>query len=123
MSLVSLKRTPAEMAADARYDMTGEQEPYAWGTRITLCAEELTKLGIGTLPEIGAEMGMTAVVQVISVSQSSTMTSDDRSVTLQITQMDLRGESDLEPKSLAQKMYPMTHNSITGDAPMSPFTG
>lgn len=70
--LVSLKRTPE----DKRKDM-GEPAPieamapdYPWGTCIHLDTDELEKLGIKKLPEVGTVLTLTAKVRVTRRSES-----------------------------------------------------
>lgn len=68
----------------------GQQDEYSYGTRLNLQKEDLDKLGIKALPEVGKTMTLTAEVEVISVSQSSGKESDNRDMGLQITAMKLK---------------------------------
>lgn len=77
-------------------------EEYPYGLRIRLGNEELTKLGITTLPAVGAEMKLVASVRVISTGQNEYQDGDvNRHVELQIEQMALDTN-----KSAEKAMYP-----------------
>lgn len=71
--MVSLKRTPE----DRRKDM-GEAVPieamapdYPWGFCIRADGDELDKMGMKELPQVGTVIPMTILVKVTSVSQSA----------------------------------------------------
>lgn len=96
--LVSMKRT----AEDKRKDM-GSPCPvdciapdYPWGLTFNLGTDEIEKLGMSRLPEVGTEFTMTAKVKVTRVEQSSSSdsrdkTSESRNIALQLTDMALEG--------------------------------
>ena len=95
IKMVSMKRTPE----DKREDM-GDTAPieaiapdYPWGLCLNLDADELKKLGIKTLPAIGAVMTLQANVKVTQVNQSAVEGRDEeKRVNLQITDMGLSGD-------------------------------
>lgn len=75
---------------------------YPYGLCISLCDEDLAKLGITALPTVGAGMVLTAKVVVTSVSAYQTQGNEgEASVSLQITDMDLTVPKD-QP---GQKLY------------------
>ena len=91
--MVSLKRTPE----DKKKDM-GEQASieaiapdFPWGTCIHQDRDELQKLGMKKLPEIGATFTMTAKVMVTRKSESAAVAMEGQdpdesmSIDLQIT--------------------------------------
>lgn len=94
MALVDMKRTEADMKSgmDAMPAMADGQYPY--GLNICLDKEELAKLGITKLPEIGAEFKGLICAQVTRISQSADMTMGDESmsISLQITEMEIQEE-------------------------------
>jgi len=105
MKLVNMERTEAEkQAAEERWDAETERGPdYPYGLCLNLGSDEMEKLGIKDLPAVGAEMNLTAVVKVSSVSSyDSEGGNGSKSVSLQITQM---GLDDGKGESAAQKLY------------------
>jgi hypothetical protein len=77
-------------------------EEYPYGLRISLRTEELTKLGITTLPAVGVEMKLVASVRVVSTGQNEYQDGDvNRHVELQIEQMELG-----TGKTAEQALYP-----------------
>ena len=96
--LVSMKRT----AEDKRKDM-GQPCPvdcivpdYPWGLTLNLETDELQKLGMAMLPEVGTEYTMTATVKVTRKEESATTTergakSERRCIALQVTDLALEG--------------------------------
>lgn len=87
----------------AMTDSDGER--YPWCLRFDLNDEVLEKMGVTTLPAVGEDMTMTCKVKVIGTRQSASQGSDNRSVDLQITELDLpigsgkdleEGESEAE---------------------------
>lgn len=105
MKLVSMERTAAEKkAAEERWNAEAETGPdYPYGLCLNLGGDELAKLGIKTLPAVGAEMEVTAKVKVTSVSSSESERGEGyKSVSLQITEMSL---DDGERASAAERLY------------------
>lgn len=75
------------------------EERYPYGLRLTLDNDSLDKLGIKNLPAVGTVLMFEAKAKVVSTRQSATTGSDDRSVDLQVTAIDLEeGESAEEVK-------------------------
>jgi hypothetical protein len=110
MKLVSMERTEAEKKAYAEPTKAAQQGPdYPWGLCLHLGKDELKKLGLKDLPQVGDEFHIYAVATVRSVSQSSSDTgSDSRSVELQVTEMSPLQEDEGAPAAnkAASKLYP-----------------
>jgi hypothetical protein len=109
--VVDMARTDAEKkAAEKRVTeavpSNGPDYPYV--LCLNLGAEELKKLGIEDLPEVGDEMHLYAVAKVTRVSQSASEQGEDsKGVELQITHMGVmeEGDEDDEGMSPASKLY------------------
>lgn len=90
MKMKSMKRS----AADKRKDQ-GDNAPieaiapdYPYGLVINLDADEIEKLGMRKMPEIGAEIHICAVAKVTRVVQSAVEGVDEQnSISLQITDL------------------------------------
>lgn len=89
--LVSMKRAKDDARGDKTMPAPVEAiaPDYPYGLCLHLEDEELKKLGIDKLPDVGAEMTMTATVRVTRVSESEDervpSTGKERCVNLQIT--------------------------------------
>ena len=113
MKIVSMERTAKEKkAAEDRWKAEPSPGPdYPWGLQINLGKEELAKLGIDDLPEVGDEFHIYAVCKVTSVNQSVSEGGDDsKGVGLQITAMGAMHEDDAEEQGdafskAAKKLY------------------
>ena len=67
-----------------------EEQAYPYGLRIDLNDDSMTKLGIKDMPEVGSTFRILAVANVVSVSSYSSMSTDqERSMSLQITDMEM----------------------------------
>lgn len=101
--LVDMKYTRAEAKAEAeKYSSPSpDNEPqYPWGLQIRLEDEELSKLGITSLPDVGGEFHLTVVAQVQSATESKMASGrTDRCVCLQITMLSV----DLEESAADEK--------------------
>jgi hypothetical protein len=114
MKVVSMERTEAEKkAAEERYKEgpVASGPDFPWGLCINLGKDELAKLGIKELPEVGDEFHVYAVTRVTRVSASASEGGEDsKGVELQITHMGAMQE-DEEPEApkgfakAAQKLY------------------
>src|SRR5690348_9641609 len=91
MKIVDMSRTPAEKkAAQERYAIPSDAGPdYPYGLCLSLGKDELAKLGIEELPEVGDEFHLYAVACVTRVSQTASKDTgeDSKGVELQITQL------------------------------------
>lgn len=101
--LVDMKYTKAEAKEEAAEYAVGSNAPeYPWGLQIRLEDEELKKLGVSSLPDVGEEMTLTVTVKVTSVSENQYASGKtDRCVSLQITEMGMQTEEPAAAKSPA----------------------
>tara|TARA_R110000868_G_scaffold299121_1_gene559350 strand:- start:85 stop:447 length:363 start_codon:yes stop_codon:yes gene_type:complete len=96
MALVDLKRAEAdETSESAAMPIGPDGGQYPYGCCICLDKDELDKLGITKLPEIGAEFHGVFVAQVTRISQSADMGMCDESMSmsLQITMLEIKEEA------------------------------
>lgn len=96
--LVDLKYTKAEAKEANDYSTPKDGGPeYPWGLEIRLEDDELAKLGVTGLPDVGGEYHLTVIAMVKSASQTSMANGKtDRCVCLQITMMGLDLEESAE---------------------------
>ena len=88
-NLIDMKRTKAEKKEGSETACCpGDQEDFPYGLRIDLEDEEITKLDI-PMPEVGSTMVLVANVKVTSVRESADEGGKNRSIGLQITEMEL----------------------------------
>lgn len=83
-------------------DMPKEEYPY--GLCIRLDDDSLKKLGLENLPELGAEMKLSAIVVVKGKSMSEHENHKHKSLELQITEMDLKAK-DTREKNPEKNLY------------------
>ncbi|MBX9959475.1 MAG: hypothetical protein K2Y15_05005 [Burkholderiaceae bacterium] len=99
MAMKDLKITKKEAKAKSESMVIGspEQERYPYGLRLDLNNDTLEKLGMKSLPAVGTVLMFEAKAKVVGSRQSATEGSENRSVELQITHLDLEeGETDEE---------------------------
>lgn len=98
MALVDLKRTKEDKAEEATEVAAGPSgDDYPYGTCLNLDTDELDKLGISKLPEVGDEYHIHAIGKVTRVSSSATEGQDESNgISVQITMMEMVHE-DEEP--------------------------
>jgi hypothetical protein len=104
--MISMKLTAAEAKSEATY-LGGDDDDlpkYPYGLSICLDDETLAKLSITDLPPVGTVMQLTALVEVCSISQYENQDGADKSMNLQITDMEL-ANGNSEPKNLANRIY------------------
>ena len=95
MTMKSLKQSKKELDKyDSPIAVDGNRDQYPYGTRIDLNKESLDKLGIKTLPAVGTELMIECKVKVIAVRESASERDTNRSIELQITDMDLELDED-----------------------------
>lgn len=93
MALVDMKRSePDDKAGVAAYPVAEGGYPY--GLVISLDKDELAKLGITKLPEMGAEFHGLFVACVTRIEQSANEYGDHMSMSLQITMLDMKEEPE-----------------------------
>lgn len=110
MKIVSMERTEAEKkAAEKRYTEAAPSGPdYPWGLSINLGKDELEKLGITDLPEVGDEFHIYGVACVTRVSQSASEGGEDsKGVELQLTHLGVMHDDDADENfsKAAAKLY------------------
>lgn len=94
---VDLKVSEKEMYGDiAPTSKPGARKVYPYGTRIELNSSLIDKLGLKELPEVGEEINIMAVGEVVAASQSASDGKKSRSVSIQITSMSLECCSDTD---------------------------
>ena len=95
-AMVSMRKTPAEAKAQA--EPTPDVFPY--GLCISLCDDELEKLGLGDDVQVGDMLHLHCMAKVTAVAKhDSEMGGPSRRVELQIT--DMVGESEDEENETA----------------------
>lgn len=101
MAMKDLKITKKEAKAKSESMVIGsaDQERYPYGLRLDLNNDTLEKLGMTKLPSVGTVLMFEAKAKVVASRQSATEGSENRSIELQITHIDLEeGETDEEVK-------------------------
>lgn len=101
MAMKDLKITKKEAKAKSESMVIGspDQERYPYGLRLDLNNDTLEKLGMTKLPSVGTVLMFEAKAKVVGSRQSATEGSENRSIELQITHIDLEeGEADEEVK-------------------------
>lgn len=105
MAMINMKREAEreEKPGEIEYD----EPAYSYGLCINLDQEDLAKLGLNALPKVGAEMMIMAKAYVKSTSAYETQgAGKDMSVSLQITDMEIKGETANErQQTAAQGLY------------------
>lgn len=93
--LVNMKSDPPDAKAEKAMMLGGEAPMYPYGLSLSLDDEALEKLGVTTLPDVGATMMIIAKVDITDVSSMESRESDGpiRSVRLQITDLCLEKEN------------------------------
>jgi hypothetical protein len=104
MALTNMKlaNKKATLLSDDIAEASPDRPEYPYGLQIGLDNESLDKLGLSTLPEVGAEVDITAraVVQTVRVENYQNGKTERR-VDLQITDLDVQTGDG----SSAQRMY------------------
>jgi len=107
--LIDLARTKKELKEEAKETSPGgDPDPYCWGLNIRLESEELDKLGITKLPEVGSEYHLMVVAKVTSVNQSATMQDDEQCVGLTITMMQILAHETADEEAAEGTETPAT---------------
>ncbi len=103
MAMVDLKRSKADMKAD-RTASPVDENPYPYGLCLSIDTDELDKLGITELPEVGDEFQIRAVGKVTRVSASASEGSDEqRGISFQIMKMEIGGGNQAAEEPEAKK--------------------
>jgi len=94
-TLINMEMSKAEAKEETQPSVL-DAPKYPWGLCITLNDESLKKLGIETLPSVDTEVVIVAKAVVSRTSEYQTQgDKTDRSLDLQITDMQLDAGSDL----------------------------
>lgn len=106
MQTVSMKREKKSKSEMNKATVCSMEEPqFPYGLRIRLEKEDLEKLGIKNIPQVGTAVPVYAKTVVIAVSESAAQGGEDYcSVELQIT--DLALETKPSDEAVAKKIYP-----------------
>ena len=102
-NLMHMKSTPSDMKKDgiASY----KPSPYPYGLSIELNIEQMKKLGITELPEIGNEYSITATGKVTSASKSASESGGATSrMSIQITHLNLETDDSEEEAKESPKV-------------------
>lgn len=95
-NLTHMKRTPAEAKA-VESPSNYKPNPYPYGLSIDLNIEQMKKLGITELPEIGNEYSITATGKVTSASKSASESGGESArMSIQITHLKLETDDKAE---------------------------
>lgn len=94
MQDLKISNKEAKEANKAMMTVGGESESYPYGLRLDLNNDTLEKLGITKLPAVGTVLMFEAKAKVVGSRQSATESSDNRSIELQITHLDLEMDDD-----------------------------
>lgn len=95
MALINMQLTQQEAKEHDIATPVGEGTDaprYPYGLTLHLEDEVLEKLGMSTLPDVGKKMTLVAKVEVTTVNQHQSQEGKDQSVSLQITDMELKEE-------------------------------
>lgn len=95
--MISMKRTAADKRGDKMINSPVEATApdYPYGLCIHLDKDELDKLGIKDLPNIGSTLNLEVIVKVTRISQSAADDADEQtSIDMQITDIGIDSDSD-----------------------------
>lgn len=84
-------------------EVMGSDNEFPWGLQIHLHNDELEKLGLKEMPEVGSEIGLEAKAIITGVSEDERIDGEpQRTLTIQITHLGLFGEKG---KTRADVLY------------------
>ena len=99
--LTSMKLSESDRKKQMEPSIAYEGPKYPYGLSISLSEEVISKLGLDSLPKVGATRTLVATVDVTSVSSNEHEGGKQRSISLQITEMCLEAEGDAEDAAKA----------------------
>ena len=103
--MANLKLSRRERETQTMVDDDEQKDTYPYGLIIRLEEEELNKLGLG-LKQVGQECSFTTAAVVTNVSKEPGEVGGERSMTLQITDMEvLNGQEPSAADRLYKTMY------------------
>ncbi len=94
MQDLKISKKEAEKKSESMVIGSSDQERYPYGLRLDLNDDTLKKLGITKLPAVGTVLMFEAKAKVVGSRQSATESSDNRSIELQITHLDMEMDDD-----------------------------
>lgn len=106
MALVDLKLSPADKKSEMEERMAGPDAmpDYPYGMCLMIDKDELDKLGMTELPEVGDELNITAIAKVTQVRQSAVEGQDDESsISIQIMKMELTDSDEATEPNKTKK--------------------
>lgn len=104
MKLASLKRDKSDQDEESQpcgTPCSDEQPDYPWGTRINLEEDQVAAIGLGQLPNAGADVGGQFAGKVLGIREEERDGKLRRSLEIQITDLGLA----VAGPSLADRMY------------------
>lgn len=105
MKLVSMKRSKKEQDSDGVEIPKTKVELYGYGLRVDLETNELEKLGLGVKSfDIGKKVELVCRAEVVSTSISADKADKRESVSLQITDLGIKGVKDGKFQEYAKDM-------------------
>lgn len=107
MPLINMKRKPELEGMPGQPEL--DEPIYSECLAFELESDELEKLGMTVLPELGTELMITAKVFVKEVSSVDTFEGKDKCVELQITDIELSGID--RSQHIAEMLYGSTRNT------------
>lgn len=109
MKLHSMKMSKKEKKDNMPKAVGSSDGPnYPYGLRLSLNDDSLKKLGIKSLPKVGAKMTVHAVGEVCAVSQHESENHEDRHVEIQIHDLGVDGDGPKMEDTLRDGYRKMT---------------
>lgn len=102
MALVDLKLSKKDQKEEMS-PSTAEPPEFPYGLCLNIDKDELDKLGIVDLPEVGEEFTINAIGCVTAVHSSASGNGKSAGLSLQITKMELTPEGEDEPDNAAEE--------------------
>lgn len=115
MGMVDMKLTPKEVKEERAEAKAYDPPPYPWGLCIRLEKEELDKLKLASLPNVGDEFHIVAIGRVTSVSSSLRDQKDDeKTVSIQLVALNMSGAPDDAAAPAPKKAKPASGSTLLG---------
>lgn len=96
VKMIDMALTPEEKVEMAGYSPVNSVPDYSYGLCLSLCDEDLEKLGLDDDVSVGDVLQIYALAKVTSVSERETNGEADRRVELQITNLGLGDDHPFE---------------------------
>ena len=101
MAMVNLKLSKKDQKEEMSPEVSRPEFPY--GLSLNIDKDELDKLGVMDLPEVGDEFHIVAVGKVTSVHSNANGNGEQAGMQLQITDMELTPEAEDEPEEAPEE--------------------